>query len=239
MDHELAVITITAATIGLFHTMLGPDHYLPFIVMARARKWSLTKTTCVTVFCGIGHVLSSVVLGIIGIVLGISLNKLEALESFRGGFAAWLLIFFGLGYFVWGVFRAQKNRPHKHWHAHGDTSMPIHKHKHKHNTGQLHVHKGEKAKNLTPWILFTIFIFGPCEPLIPLLIYPASKNSVAGIVLVTIVFGVVTIATMLGIVILLSLGANLLPMGRLERYSHALAGITILFCGITIRFFGL
>jgi hypothetical protein len=69
--------------------MLGPDHYLPFIVMARARKWSLTRTTAVTVLCGIGHVLSSVVLGIIGIVLGISLNKLEALESFRGGFAAW------------------------------------------------------------------------------------------------------------------------------------------------------
>ncbi len=204
MNHEIAVITITAATIGLFHTMLGPDHYLPFIVLARARKWSLAKTTGITVLCGVGHVLSSVVLGLIGIVLGISLNKLDALESFRGGFAAWLLIVFGFGYWIWGVFRAQRNRPHKHWHAHGDTSMPIHKHKHKHNADQLHIHKGEKAKNLTPWLLFTIFIFGPCEPLIPLLIYPASKSSAVGIVLVTSVFGVVTIVTMLSIVILLS-----------------------------------
>ena len=237
---ELTVITITAASIGLIHTMLGPDHYLPFIVMARARQWSLARTTCITVVCGIGHVLSSVVLGIIGIALGISLNKLGAIESFRGGFAAWLLIAFGLGYFVWGVFTARKNRPHVHWHAHGDTSMPIHKHKHKHNTKeQLHVHKGEKAKNLTPWILFTIFVFGPCEPLIPLLIYPAAKSSTFGLVLVTGVFGVVTIATMLSIVILLSLGANLLPIGRLERYTHALAGATICLCGITIRFLGL
>ena len=115
--------------------------------------------------------------------------------------------------------------------------MPIHKHAH--SKDHLHLHKGEKAKNLTPWILFTIFVFGPCEPLIPLLIYPAAKSSIFGLVLVMSVFGVVTIATMLSIVILLSLGANLLPMGRLERYTHALAGATICLCGIAIRFLGL
>ncbi len=235
--HELTVITITAASIGLFHTLLGPDHYLPFIVMARARNWSLVKTTCITALCGAGHVLSSIVLGIIGIALGISINKLGAIESFRGGLAAWLLIAFGAGYFVWGLFRARKSRPHVHWHAHGDASMPIHKHTH--SKDHLHLHKGEKAKNLTPWILFTIFVFGPCEPLIPLLIYPAAKSSTFGLVLVAGVFGVVTIATMLSIVILLSLGANLLPMGRLERYTHALAGATIFLCGVAIRFLGL
>ena len=235
--HELTVITITAASIGLLHTLLGPDHYLPFIVMARARKWSLAKTTCITAMCGAGHVLSSIVLGIIGIALGISINKLGAIELFRGGLAAWLLIAFGVGYFAWGVIRARKSRPHVHWHAHGDASMPIHKHTH--SKDHLHLHKGEKAKNLTPWILFTIFVFGPCEPLIPLLIYPAAKSSIFGLVLVTGVFGVVTIVTMLSIVILLSLGANLLPMGWLERYTHALAGATICLCGIAIRFLGL
>lgn len=235
--HELTVITITAASIGLLHTLLGPDHYLPFIVMARARKWSLAKTTCITAMCGAGHVLSSIVLGIIGVALGISINKLGAIESFRGGLAAWLLIAFGVGYFAWGVIRARKSRPHVHWHAHGDASMPIHKHTH--SKDHLHLHKGEKAKNLTPWILFTIFVFGPCEPLIPLLIYPAAKSSIFGLVLVAGVFGVVTIVTMLSIVILLSLGATLLPMGRLERYTHALAGATICLCGIAIRFLGL
>ncbi len=235
--HELTVITITAASIGLFHTLLGPDHYLPFIVMARARKWSLAKTTCITALCGAGHVLSSIILGIIGIALGFSINKLGAIESFRGGLAAWLLIAFGVGYFIWGVIRARKSRPHVHWHAHGDASMPIHKHTH--SKDHLHLHKGEKSKNLTPWILFTIFVFGPCEPLIPLLIYPAAKSSTFGLVLVAGVFGVVTIVTMLSIVILLSLGANLLPMGRLERYTHALAGATICLCGIAIRFLGL
>ncbi len=205
--------------------------------MARSRKWSLVKTTFITALCGAGHVLSSIILGIIGIALGISINKLGAIELFRGGIAAWLLIAFGVGYFVWGLFRARRNRPHVHWHAHEDMSSQIHKHTH--SKDHLHVHKGESAKNLTPWILFTIFVFGPCEPLIPLLMYPAAKSSIFGLVLVTIVFSVVTIMTMLGIVIFLSLGANLLPMGRLERYTHALAGATICICGIAIKFLGL
>ncbi len=234
---ELTVITITAASIGLFHTLLGPDHYLPFIVMARARKWSLLKTAVITVLCGAGHVLSSIILGITGIVLGISIRKLELVESFRGGLASWILIAFGIGYLVWGLFRAQRNRPHKHWHAHEDENMPIHRHPH--SKDNLHVHKGERAKNVTPWILFTIFVFGPCEPLIPLLMYPAAKSSIFGLVLVTFVFSIVTIMTMLGIVVLLSLGTNLLPMGRLERYTHAIAGATICLCGIVIQFLGL
>jgi hypothetical protein len=57
--------------------------------------------------------------------------------------------------------------------------------------------------------------------------------------MVTAAFGSVTILTMLGIVLVSSFGINLLPMGKLERYSHALAGGTILLCGVAIQFLGL
>ena len=70
MPEELAVLSVTAASIALIHTLLGPDHYLPFIVMARARRWSMRKTACVTLLCGAGHVLSSVLLGGVGIAAG-------------------------------------------------------------------------------------------------------------------------------------------------------------------------
>ena len=236
MSGELTILTITAASMGFFHTLLGPDHYLPFIVMARARKWSPIKTTWITVLCGIGHILSSVLLGIIGIALGIAVTKLEAVESLRGGLAAWALIAFGLVYFVWGLRRALRNRPHKHWHVHVEDD---HIHRHIHAREHIHVHEKEGATNLTPWILFTIFVFGPCEPLIPILMYPAAKSSPFGLVLVTSVFGGVTIMTMLSVVLISSLGVNLLPLGRLERYAHALAGATICLCGMTIQFLGL
>ena len=237
MSQELIILTVTAASIGFFHTLFGPDHYLPFIVIAKAKKWSLIKTTFITTLCGIGHIGSSVLLGIVGIALGIAVTKLEALESFRGNLAAWGLIAFGLMYFAWGLRRALRNRPHKHPHFHQDGDN--HVHEHIHTEEHVHVHSSEGAINITPWILFTIFVFGPCEPLIPILMYPAAKSSLSGLILVTSVFGGVTIMTMLGIVLISSLGINILPMERLERYNHALAGATIFLCGIAIQFLGL
>ena len=43
--------------------------------------------------------------------LGISLLSVETFESFRGELAGWLLLTFGLVYFVWGVRRALRHRP--------------------------------------------------------------------------------------------------------------------------------
>ncbi len=237
MADELRVLYITAASIGFFHTLFGPDHYLPFIVMARAREWSPAKTALITFLCGLGHVLSSVVLGIIGIVLGVAVFKLEAFESIRGNLAGWALIGFGFAYFVWGIRQLVKNKPHRHSHIHGEENKHMHVHAHTHEHAHVHTKKGKA--NITPWVLFTIFILGPCEPLIPILMYPAAKMSMAGLIGVTFVFGSVTILTMLGVVMVSGLGINLIPLGRLERYGHALAGAAILLCGVAIQLLGL
>jgi hypothetical protein len=69
--------------------------------------------------------------------------------------------------------------------------------------------------------------------------YPAAKNNYWGVAIVTLVFGVITIATMLAVVLASSFGLSLLPTGKLERYSHALAGLTIALCGSAIQFLGL
>ena len=44
MESDLGILALTAATIGFVHTITGPDHYLPFIVIGRARRWSLART---------------------------------------------------------------------------------------------------------------------------------------------------------------------------------------------------
>lgn len=235
MSNEILLLCVTAATIGFFHTLFGPDHYVPFIMMSKAGKWSKIKTIWVTFFCGIGHVLSSVVLGLIGIAAGIALEKLEFIESFRGEIAGWVLIAFGFLYMVWGLKKAYKNKPHKHIHVHDDGT--IHAHDHSHHDGHAHVHN--EKKSLTPWILFTVFVLGPCEPLIPLLMFPAATHSTFGMLTVTLVFGIVTISTMISVVIVSLWGINLLPLGILEKYTHALAGFAIFVSGIAINFLGL
>jgi len=237
MTHELSVLIVAALSIGFFHTLFGPDHYLPFIVMSRSGEWSLRKTAIITFLCGLGHVLSSVLLGLIGVAFGIAVIKLEFIESFRGNVAAWGLLAFGFVYFIWGVRQALRNKPHRHWHSHKDGID--HEHSHSHNGSHVHAHAKEGNKNITPWVLFTIFVLGPCEPLIPLLMYPAAKGSFWGLTLVTSAFGLVTIATMMSIVLMSAFGISFVPVSKLERYTHALAGATIFMCGASIQFLGL
>jgi hypothetical protein len=88
-------------------------------------------------------------------------------------------------------------------------------------------------------VLFVIFVFGPCEPLIPILMYPAARSGLFDLLVVTAVFGAVTTATMLAAVFLGKAGVDFLPLKPIQRYSHALAGATILLCGVAIQFLGL
>ena len=62
-EQTIQVLIGAAASIGFLHTIMGPDHYVPFIAMSRARGWSLLKTMLVTTACGLGHVIGSAALG--------------------------------------------------------------------------------------------------------------------------------------------------------------------------------
>jgi sulfite exporter TauE/SafE len=252
MPPQLPLLLGTAATIAALHTLLGPDHYLPFVAMSRALRWSRAKTVWVTLLCGLAHILSSLILALVGIALGIAASRLHQWESYRGELATWFLIAFGLVYFIWGLRRASRGRTHTHVHAHADGR--VHAHLHKHDDSHVHVHDAgagaqsgdalslpaqERMARVTPWVLFTIFVFGPCEPLIPLTMYPASQNSFLGALLVTLVFGLVTLVTMVSAVLVLRAGVARLPTVMLERYMHALAGATLLLCGLAVRFLNL
>lgn len=221
---------------GFLHTLAGPDHYLPFIMMSKARGWGRVKTFWITLLSGLGHVLSSVALGFVGIGVGVALSKLEIIESFRGDMAAWMFTAFGFVYLVWGIHRAIRNRPHTHPHIHDD-GVP-HEHTHGHVEAHTHVHEREKV-NITPWVIFTIFVFGPCEPLIPIVMYPAAHKSISGLIIVTAAFTAATIGTMLVTVLAASYGLSFVPFGKMERWTHAIAGGTIMLCGLAITFMGL
>jgi sulfite exporter TauE/SafE len=237
MTAEIAMLALSAAAIAFVHTILGPDHYLPFVAMAKSRGWSLARTLRITLFCGMGHLAGSVVLGALGIALGLQLSSITWLESVRGDLAAWVLIGFGLAYTAWGLRRALRNRPHSHWHHHDGVS---HLHVHTHHEAHAHVHEGSGgAKSLTPWLIFVVFVLGPCEPLIPLLMYPAARESMVGVIAVTAVFGLVTVLTMTFAVAIALMGLTTVKMGKLEPYGHAMAGSTIFVCGLGIVLLGL
>ncbi|MEW6184957.1 MAG: sulfite exporter TauE/SafE family protein [Thermodesulfobacteriota bacterium] len=215
MTEEMIVLSGTAATIGFVHTVLGPDHYLPFIALAKARGWTGLKTLVITGFCGIGHVLGSIILGFLGILLGTVVLKLEFLESIRGDLAGWFLIVFGFTYFLWGLRHALRSKSHEHPHSHVDGES--HTHSHSHQSAHSHVHSGNRSQTLTPWVLFIFFVLGPCEPLIPLIMYPAAKSSLGTVAGVALIFGLTTIITMLACVMTAFYGLSKISIPRAER----------------------
>jgi sulfite exporter TauE/SafE len=218
----------TAVALGFVHTVLGPDHYVPFVAMAKARHWSRRKTLTITLLSGVGHVTSSVLIGLAGLLFGVEVLKLTALESARGAIAGWLLFGFGLAYTVWGIRHAVRQSRLTHTHD-----------------GLTHVHLGQKEHhhervNLTPWVLFTIFVFGPCEPLIPLIMYAATTTANAfAITGVALAFGLTCISTMTVLVMASLRGLEWLPRWNLDRYMHAMAGSILALCGAGILFLGM
>lgn len=239
MSEGTLLLGATAAFVGFVHALAGPDHYLPFITLARARRWSARRTAGMTLACGSAHVAGSILLASLGVAFGWTLGGLERFDAWRGPLAAWLLIGFGLAYLAWGIRRAVRHRPHSHWHSHADGS--IHSHEHAHVGDHAHLHEPSAARTglmakITPWALFLIFILGPCEPLIPMLMVPAASRDWIGIVLIAAAFALATLVTMTSVVLAGRAGAASLPAGSWQRWSHAAAGVVIAACGLAIHF---
>lgn len=233
---DAQILLVTAASVAFLHTILGPDHYVVFTAMGRARGWSLARTLRVTLFCGLGHLLSSVSIGALGILAGAQLVSLVQIEGLRGNLAGWALLAFGLVYFAWGMKQAGRSRTHSHIHSHQGV---VHDHEHDHHTDHSHVHDARAKRSITPWAMFIIFVLGPCEALIPLVMYPAAQQSVALVVAVAVVFSIVTLLTMLACVTATTIGLERLKLPTTGRYAHAVAGAAVLACGVAISFTGL
>ena len=233
----LALLVATSAGIAALHAVAGPDHYLPFIALGQARGWSLGRQVGVALLCGLGHVAASLLICLAAIRIGATTGLLPASERLRGEMAGWLLLGFGIAYTVWGVRQIFRKRPHSHWHVHADGTAHRHRHDHRRDHAHVHVEPGGvfSGRRLTPWLLFLVFVLGPCEPLIPLLLYAAAAGGAPATVLVAATFTVVTLVVMGGAVLLGALGLAFVEASGVGRYAHALAGLALVACGVAVR----
>ena len=220
MDSGSGALVGLAASIGLVHTIIGVDHTLPFIMLARAQKWSLSRLLSITFLCGTGHVLSSVLLGLFGISIGVAIDRLEIIEARRGQMAAWLLIGFGLAYAIWSLHRERKKRSSLQL----DLDLPSQR---------------QRRRLATVWGLFIIAVLGPCEPLIPILMAPAFDQMWTTVVGIILVFSLVTVGTMCLLVTIGYFGLKLPIFSFLERYVHTASGLAIAGSGLAIVLLGI
>ncbi len=231
MTATLLTLSFTAITIAFFHTAAGPDHYLPFIVLQRSRRWSLARTLMLTVVCGFGHVFSSILLGIMGVFMGWQLSEISIFQDVRGEMSSWALLIFGVAYLVYGLWRARKVQPHKHFDVVED-DVYVYEHKHE----DLYVPK--KRVKVTPMVLFAIFVMGPSEPIIPLLFFSGTHRSATEIAWLILLFTLTTILTMVMMVLLGNYSYARIKTETLDRFSHAISGFVISFCAFGMLFLG-
>ena len=143
MDTTLNILLGLAMGDAVLHTLAGPDHYLPFVMIARSRGYSTLRALGWTFVCGIGHVGSALIIALLFMYASnlISETDMEWLNENRGNLAAWALIGFGAAYFIYALRRNWLS--HHHGHEHGHNLL------------------GTQNKNITPWIIFIIFVLGP------------------------------------------------------------------------------
>src|SRR6476619_2251083 len=230
MPVEVQILLSAAIAIAFVHTLAGPDHYLPFIALARARGWSVRRMVVWTLLCGCAHVWSSVFLAMIGAAIGWSTHSLKWLESVRGGWAGWFLLLFGISYCVWGLVKAYKGSGHQHFEFNDDNSIYVYRHRHDEAVAPHEKHA------VTPWVLFLVFVLGPCEPMIPLLCLPAARSVWWVLGVLIFVYTLCTLAAMLVMVLLGYYGVGLIKSDVLHRYIHAISGSAIFICGAGMVF---
>jgi nickel/cobalt transporter (NicO) family protein len=237
-------LLLAAAGIALTHTLLGPDHYVPFLRLAHARGWSRARAVAVSVLCGTGHVLSSIGLGVLGLLLGFAVGRLEGVERGRGDLAAWALVAFGAAYALWGARRSiRRSRGltvHRHGgqvHLHMSAGAP---HEHGSAAGTGPREGREPGSSSTGfWTLFIIFVLGPCEPLIPLFMLPASRGRWALAGVTAALYGLLTVSFMAALTWAGVSGLRRLRLGSLERWADTLAGAAIAGSGLLVVALGL
>jgi hypothetical protein len=219
-------------SLSCLHICSGPNHYLPFIALAKSRNWKFSQTIFYTIICSIGHIAGAVIISFLVIALGWSVSKIKWFENFRGNTLGWILLLLGILYTIWGIKKAKQNNPHKHFEA--DEKGNLFVYEHKHNSAVT----PQQKHAVTPWVMFIIFTLAPNEPMIPLLSLFGINNNFWGVVLFISIYIISTILTTLILVIAGYYSLSLFKTSNLERYMPAVCGLAICFCGISMLWLG-
>jgi hypothetical protein len=234
------LLIATVAAVGVLHTLV-PDHWAPIVVVGRQQGWSVIRTARAAAIAGLGHVTSTLVLGLILWAVGASL-------AVRYGHtvnvvAAVALIAFGvwIGYSGWRELREGHDHghthvAHAHVHRHEDATQHVHWHEHhdedwhaiEGGVAVLHEHDHAVAGRTA---LLLILGSSPMIEGIPAF-FAASTYGPALIGLMAGVFALSTIATYVTTSSFAIAGLQRVSLGPLERYGEVLSGAFVALVGV-------
>ena len=228
----------TAAATAAFHTLI-PDHWLPFVLVGRARGWSAGTTAAVSGLSALIHALLSVALGLAALWLGESAAHAigDRLEHGSGI----LLVVFGVVYAAWAW------RKGGHFHPGGallhaaDEGEHCDGHEGAVSVEHLHYHADDAwigaaaGKGAVPLAL--VVGLNPCVLVLPIMVATASQGAGA-VALVTLAYSMTTIVLMVGLSVVGVVGTRRIPVPPVARYMEAASGLLIALVGLVFLMIG-
>jgi ABC-type nickel/cobalt efflux system permease component RcnA len=218
----LTTVAATGFTVAFFHAAI-PTHWLPFVLVARARNWGRAKTLAVTVCAGLGHVGLTSLLGLAIAWFGFQLEEQVEWFSRLAGF----LLLGIAGFYFW---RQWKGTGICHHHPPGG----LH-HANEHcgeEREQSHWQEELKGSPLVStdageWAaisgLFIMLTLSPCELFLPVYL-SGVQFGWKGFIVLSIILAVATLASMLIFTWLALIGFDRIRLQRFERYEAGLLG---------------
>jgi len=226
-----SLLLLTAAATAVFHTLI-PDHWLPFVLVGRARGWSGRTTAAVSGLSAMVHTVLSVALGVAALLLGQSVAHAVGERLERG--SGLLLVGFGTVYALWAW------RKGGHFHPGGallharDEGGHCDGHEGPASVAHMHYHADdawigkEAGKGAVPLAL--IVGLNPCVLVLPIMVATADQGAGA-LALVTMAYSLTTIALMVGLSVAGVVGTRRIPVPAVARHMETASGVLIALCG--------
>lgn len=186
-----------------------PTHWLPFVLVGRAQRWSLTKNLLAVVAAGLAHIASTVVVGSLIVAAGMALDEIVA--GLLPHLSAILLFGFGGFYLIKSAIR----RPV----LAGGPALDLAEPTVGHATAF--------------WGLVAVLALSPGEVLLPIYMSSAQEG-VGALILLTCVFAVGTTLGMTVFTTLARAGASVLKLERWARYEGAVLGLALIAIGLLV-----
>jgi nickel/cobalt exporter len=230
-DATLSLLLATAVSTALFHTLI-PDHWLPFVLIGRARGWSGRTTAAVSGLSAAIHVALSAALGLAAVAVGIEAAR-AAGETFEG-LAPWLLIAFGVAYAAWAW------RKGGHFHPggrllHRANEPPACEGREGLDPAHLHYHADEEMiRNVAgrgAVALAAIVGVNPCVLILPVVLETAGRGPLA-VLLVLSAYAATTVVLMVGLSVAGVVGTGRIPVPAAAKHMEAASGLVIALAGV-------
>jgi hypothetical protein len=232
----LTTIAATGFSVAFFHAAI-PTHWLPFVLVARARGWGRTKTLAVTLFAGLGHVGLTTLLG-----LGIAWFGFQLDERLGHAFP-WLvggaLVLIGL-YYGWRQSRGLGICHHPGSGSHHHPSAECgHEHDHSHwehelkDSALVSTRRGDWA---AMGGLFFMLTLSPCEGFLPVYL-SGVKFGWHGFFMLSAILALGALAGMTLFTWLALVGLERFELKNFERWEAGLIGALFCVLGVLIVVF--